>query len=30
MLTLDDYLLSCGDGGDSSGSSCSGCDCCLL
>ena len=42
LLTLDDYLLSCGggdggtvdcsDGSDdsSSGSDCGGCDCCLL
>ena len=42
LLTLDDYLLSCGggdggivggggsDGGSGSGSGCGGCDCCLL
>ena len=38
LLTLDDYLLSCGGGdgggrvGDGSGcgSNCGGCDCCLL
>ena len=42
LLTLDDYLLSCGggddgtvggggsDGGSGSGNGCGGCDCCLL
>ena len=42
LLTLDDYLLSCGgndggtvggggsDSGSGSGSGCGGCDCCLL
>ena len=37
LLTLDNYLLSCGGSngrvsgsGSGSGSSCGGCDCCLL
>ena len=30
LVTLDDYLLSCGGGGSGRGSDCGGCDCCLL
>ena len=31
LVTLDNYLLSCGSGGGSGGGSgCGGCDCCLL